>query len=214
MTNPQTDSDNVIQQLIDSMSTEQHTMGERMKDHLVDLNSIFEKLPRNFGLVQTAHGGLHIYCELCGYPLKCSSQAKVFTSPENDIEIFAGIGNGKQRLVIQADSSHREMKGSKKIITKYIPFNNYRELRDLSPLESVLDIFVIDLKTENTSVAMSAEPHNLLTQDSIVDMFPTVALALVDGLKDVEIHNDTCSLSLDSELTLFRYLQPSTLSST
>ncbi|KAH7832482.1 uncharacterized protein MONOS_16527 [Monocercomonoides exilis] len=37
MTNPQTDSDNIIQQLIDSMSTEQQTLGELMKDHLVDL---------------------------------------------------------------------------------------------------------------------------------------------------------------------------------
>ncbi|KAH7831344.1 putative Poxvirus D5 protein [Monocercomonoides exilis] len=226
MTNPQTDSDNVIQQLIDSISTEQQTLGERMKDHLVNLfdykkysdkkqgqrhtgtavdirkcedfcvvdvdinkslqteqtktirNSILEKLPRNVGLAQTAHGGLHIYCELCG------------------------IGDGKQRLVVQADSSFREMKDGKRIITKYIPLNNYRQLTDLSSLESVLDVFGIDLKTENTSATIAAEPHNLLTQDGVVDMSPTVALALVDGLKDVEIHNDTGSLSFDSELTL------------
>ncbi|KAH7831197.1 uncharacterized protein MONOS_15182 [Monocercomonoides exilis] len=113
MTNPQADSDNVIQQLIDSISTEQQTLGERMKDHLVDL-----------------------------------------------------------------------------------------ELRDLSSLESVLDVFGIDLKTENTTAVMAAEPHNLLTQDGVVDVSPTIALALVDGFKDVEIHNDTGSLSLDSELTL------------
>ncbi|KAH7815841.1 uncharacterized protein MONOS_16620 [Monocercomonoides exilis] len=232
------------------MLTEQHTMGERMKDHLVNLfdfkkysdkkqgqrhtgtavdirkcenlcavdvdinkslqaeqtktirNSILDKLPRNVGLVQTAHGGLHIYCELCCYPLKCSSQTKVFTSPENDIDIFAGIGDGKQRLVIRADSSYREMKDGKRIITKYITLNNNRELRNLSSLESVFDIFGMNLKTENTSAIIAAEPHNLLTKDGIVDMSPTVALALVDGLKDVEIHNDTGSLSLDSELTL------------
>ncbi|KAH7819005.1 putative Poxvirus D5 protein [Monocercomonoides exilis] len=196
------------------MSTEQQTMGERMKDHIADLldhkkysnkkqdkrhtgtavnirkcedlcvvdvdinksiqaeqmktirNSIFEKLPRNVVLVQTAHGGLHIYCELCGYHLKCSSQTKVFTSSVYDIDIFAGIGDGKQRLVDQADSSDKEM------------------------------------KEQNTSVAMAAEPHNLLTQNGVVDTSPIVALALVDGLKDVEIHNDTGSLSLDSELTL------------
>ncbi|KAH7819316.1 uncharacterized protein MONOS_16499 [Monocercomonoides exilis] len=210
------------------MSTEQQTLGERMKDHLVDLfdykkysdkkqcqrytgtavdiskcedlcvvdvdinkclqaeqtktirNSILDKLPRNVGLAQTAHGGLHIYCELYGYPLKCSSQTKVLTSPENDIDIFAGIGDGKQRLVVQADSSYREMKDGKRIITKYIPLNNYRELTDFSSLESVLDVFGIDLKTDNTSATMAAEPHNLLTQDGVVDMFPTVALALVD----------------------------------
>ncbi|KAH7823871.1 uncharacterized protein MONOS_1090 [Monocercomonoides exilis] len=250
MTNPQTDTDNAIQQLIDSMSTEQQMLGERMKDHLVDLfdykkyfdkkqgqrhtgtavdiskcedlcvvdvdiyislqpeqtktirNSILVKLHRIVGLVQTAHGGLHVYCELCCYPLKCSSQTKVFTSPEFDIDIFAGVGDGKQRLVVQADSSYREIKDGKRIITKYIPLNNYRELRDLSPLESVLDAFGIVLKTENTSVAMAAELHNLLTQDGVVDMSPTVALALVDGLKDVEIHNDVGSLKLDSELTL------------
>ncbi|KAH7816428.1 putative Poxvirus D5 protein [Monocercomonoides exilis] len=243
MTNPLTDTDNVIQQLIDSMETEQETMGERMKDHIVDLfdykkysdkkqgqrhtgtavdiskcedlcvvdvdinkslqaeqtktirNSILDKLPRNVGLVQTAHGGLHIYCELCNYPLKCSSQTKVFTSPENDIDIFAGIGDGKQRLVVQADSSYREMKDGKRIITKYIPLNNYRELTDLSSLECVLDVFGIDLKTENTSATIAAEPHNLLTQDGIVEMSPTVALALFDGLKDVEIHNDTAETS-------------------
>ncbi|KAH7830961.1 uncharacterized protein MONOS_14599 [Monocercomonoides exilis] len=96
------------------------------------------------------------------------------------------------------------MKAGKRIITKYIPLNNYRELRDLSSLESVLDIFGIDLKTENTSAIMAAEPHNLLTQDGIVDISSTVALVLVDGLKDVEIHNDTGSLSLDSELSLFQ----------
>eukprot|EP00770_Monocercomonoides_exilis_P012183 MONOS_12125.1-p1 / transcript=MONOS_12125.1 / gene=MONOS_12125 / organism=Monocercomonoides_exilis_PA203 / gene_product=Poxvirus D5 protein / transcript_product=Poxvirus D5 protein / location=Mono_scaffold00649:158-2433(-) / protein_length=758 / sequence_SO=supercontig / SO=protein_coding / is_pseudo=false len=250
MTNSPTDTDNVIQQPIDSMETEQITVGERMKDHIIDLfdykkysdkkqgqrhtgtavdiskcedlcvvdvdinkslqpeqtktirNSILDKLPRNIGLVQTAHGGLHIYCELCGYPLKCSSQTKVFTSPENDIDIFAGFGDGKQRLVVQADSSYREMKDGKRIITKYISLNNHRELTDLSSLESVLDVFGIDLKTENTSATIAAEPYNLLTQDGVVDMSPTVALALIDGLKDVEIHNDTGSLSLDSELTL------------
>ncbi|KAH7832481.1 uncharacterized protein MONOS_16526 [Monocercomonoides exilis] len=94
------------------------------------------------------------------------------------------------------------MKDGERIITKYIPLNNYRELRDLSSLESVLDIFGKNLKTENTLAIIAAEPHNLLTKDGIVDMSPTVALALVDGLKDVEIHNDTDSLSLDSELTL------------
>ncbi|KAH7828600.1 uncharacterized protein MONOS_13719 [Monocercomonoides exilis] len=82
-----------------------------------------------------------------------------------------------------------------------IPLNNYRELTDLSSLENDLDIFGIDLKTENTSATMAAEPHNLLTQDGVADMSPTVALALVDGLKDVEIQNNTGSLSLDSELT-------------
>ncbi|KAH7831015.1 uncharacterized protein MONOS_6891 [Monocercomonoides exilis] len=213
MTNSQPDSDNEIQRLIDSMSTEQQTLGERMKDHVVDLfdckkysdkkqgqrhtgtavdiskcedlcvvdvdinkslqaeqtktvrNSILEKLPRNVGLVQTAHGGLHIYCELLGYPLKCSSQTKVFTSPEFDIDIFA-------------------------------------EIRDLSSLQSVLAIFGIDIKTENTTTTMAAEPHNLLTQDGIVNMSSTVALALVGGLENVEIHNDTDFLSLDSEFTL------------
>ncbi|KAH7828000.1 uncharacterized protein MONOS_11774 [Monocercomonoides exilis] len=262
MTNPQTDTDNVIQQLIDSMSTEQQTLGERMKDHIVDLfdykkysdkkqgqrhtgtvvdiskcedlcvvdvdinkslqteqtkairNSILKILPRNVGLVQTAHGCLHIYCELCDYLLKCSSQTKVFTSPEYDIDIFAGIVDEKHRFVAQVDSSYREMKDGKRIVTKYIPLNNYRELRDFSPLESVLDIFGIDLKTENSSAVMEAEPHNLLTQDNVVDMFPTVALALIDGLKDVKIHNDTGSLLLDSELTLFCCLQLSILLST
>ncbi|KAH7825005.1 uncharacterized protein MONOS_6236 [Monocercomonoides exilis] len=129
-------------------------------------------------------------------------QTKVFTSREYDIDIFAGIGDGKQRLIIQADSSFREMKDGKRIITKYISLNNYRELRDLSSLESVFNIFGIDLKTENSLVAMAAEPYNLLTQDGIVDMSPTVALAFVNGLKDVEIHNDTGYLSLDFELTL------------
>ncbi|KAH7823506.1 uncharacterized protein MONOS_16625 [Monocercomonoides exilis] len=94
------------------------------------------------------------------------------------------------------------MKDGKRFITKYIPLNNSRELRYLSSLESVLDIFGINHKTENTSAIIAAEPHNLLTQDGVVDMSPTVALALVDGLKDVEIHNDTSSLFLNSELTL------------
>eukprot|EP00770_Monocercomonoides_exilis_P016664 MONOS_16642.1-p1 / transcript=MONOS_16642.1 / gene=MONOS_16642 / organism=Monocercomonoides_exilis_PA203 / gene_product=unspecified product / transcript_product=unspecified product / location=Mono_scaffold01959:1480-2463(-) / protein_length=288 / sequence_SO=supercontig / SO=protein_coding / is_pseudo=false len=182
-----------------------------MKDHLVDWYDYKKYSDKKQGQrhtgtavdVSKSHGGLHIYCELCDNLLKCSSQTKVFTSPEDDIDIFAGIGDGKQRLVVQADSSFREMKDGKRILTKYIPLNNYRQLTDLLSLESVLDVFDIDLKTENTTAVMSAEPHNLLTQDGVVDMSPTVALALVYGLKDVEIHNDTGSLSLDSELTLF-----------
>ncbi|KAH7816128.1 putative Poxvirus D5 protein [Monocercomonoides exilis] len=210
MTNPQTDTGNVIQQLIDSISTEQQTLGERMKDHLVDLFDYKKYSDKKQGQRHTGkavdiskyHGGFHIYCELCGYPLKCLSQTKVFTSPEYDIDIFAGIGDRKQRLEVQADFSYREMKDGKRIITKYIPLNNYRQLTDLSSLESVLDVFGIDLKTENTSVAMTPEPHNLLTKDGVVDISPTVTLALVNGVKDVEIHNDTGSLSLDCELTL------------
>ncbi|KAH7818900.1 uncharacterized protein MONOS_1726 [Monocercomonoides exilis] len=185
----QTDSDNVIQQQIDSMSTEQQTMGERMKDHFVDL---FDFKKYSDKKQDKRHTGTAV------------DISKLFASQEFDVDIFAGIGDGKQRLVVQADSSYREMKDGKRIITKCIPLNNYRELRDLSSLESVLDIFGIDLKTKSSSVTMAAEPHNLLTQDGIVDLSPTVDLALVDGLKDVDFHNVTGSLSLDSELTLLQ----------
>ncbi|KAA6386046.1 MAG: hypothetical protein EZS28_018427, partial [Streblomastix strix] len=46
---------------------------------------------KSLGLIQTAHGGLHIYCDLDGYPLQSNSIIKSSKSEKYDIDVFVAI---------------------------------------------------------------------------------------------------------------------------
>jgi hypothetical protein len=46
-------------------------------------------LPKNVGLVLTARGGLHVYCNRCGYKLPSNRNEKVVVFDNIEIDIFA-----------------------------------------------------------------------------------------------------------------------------
>jgi acyl-ACP thioesterase len=64
-------------------------------------------LPPNVGLVKTAHGGLHVYLDRNGYPLKSNSLIKIIQTENFDIDIFSHVNTSKRVLVLP-NSSYRE----------------------------------------------------------------------------------------------------------
>jgi hypothetical protein len=52
-------------------------------------NIIDNMLPVNVGLVKTAHGGLHAYCNRNSYRLPANHNEKVITRDNFDIDVFA-----------------------------------------------------------------------------------------------------------------------------
>ncbi|KAH7820931.1 putative Poxvirus D5 protein [Monocercomonoides exilis] len=208
--------------------------------------SILLRLPEDVGLVQTASGGLHIYCDRDDYPLKTDSQTKAYKCSDYDIDVFACV-HGNTRYVTQAntevvkfeseedkkaattyenikakqlheeltdidprctvkDSCYISLAGSKEYpnvknnrkVLHYIDLNNYLSKTNLASLETVLDIFGIDLKYHVSSYDTNIH----LTADGISSMPKEFAELLVCGLTDVTIHN-YCHHSIDKELSLF-----------
>jgi nickel-dependent lactate racemase len=46
-------------------------------------------MPINVGLVKTAHGGLHVYCNLGNYKLPSNRCVKAIKTDNFDVDIFA-----------------------------------------------------------------------------------------------------------------------------
>ncbi|KAA6359083.1 MAG: hypothetical protein EZS28_045391 [Streblomastix strix] len=85
--------------------------------------NIIDSLPPNVGLVKTAHGGLHIYCNRNFYLLPSNRNVKVAVTDSFDIDVFAQmtkykIENGLetkeivQNRVVAPNSAIRETKNN------------------------------------------------------------------------------------------------------
>ncbi|KAA6386494.1 MAG: hypothetical protein EZS28_017980 [Streblomastix strix] len=57
--------------------------------------NLIDSLPPNVGLVKTAHGGLHIYCNRNNYRLPSNRNAKVAGTDSFDIDVFAQMSKYK-----------------------------------------------------------------------------------------------------------------------
>ncbi|KAA6356440.1 MAG: hypothetical protein EZS28_048032, partial [Streblomastix strix] len=57
--------------------------------------NLIDSLPPNVGLVKTAHGGLHIYCNRNLYRLPSNRNVKVATTDSFDIDVFAQMNKHK-----------------------------------------------------------------------------------------------------------------------
>lgn len=168
-------------------------------------DSIIEKVPKNVGIVQTGNGGLHIYCNRDDYPLKKDSQTAVFKCDEYAIDVFACV-HGKQRWIVYTGSTIRPEKGG---FSTYKDLNDCAYKTDLCSLEEVLDSFGIDLKPKEiekedwVGIAVQNESKPIiLTPTEKSKMTKEHAELVVNGLTDIEIHNDTGSRKIDECVTL------------
>ncbi|KAA6338530.1 MAG: hypothetical protein EZS28_052692, partial [Streblomastix strix] len=115
-------------------------------------NIINNMLPSNVGLVQTARGGIHAYCNRNGYKLPSNKNEKVVTYGDSlEIDIFAQMYTHKdgklvENRVVLPESKVRIMdKGvQKKEILHYKELNDWSNATHLASLYDILGKWNLD----------------------------------------------------------------------
>ena len=187
-----------------------------IKDHDIVREDLLMKLSDDDVVVQTVSGGLHIYCNKGDFKAASNRMIKVYQCDDYDVDIMCTIDKQKRSLVVlpgsRVRSTHKSngtkpqsqtgtyifVQGS---YESYITRTITDVLRDLDielPAEEIKEatqavgpiIPMKDLKKENRE-----EPDTIISNE--------LTEAIVDGLFDLEIHNDGGSRPIDKEITLF-----------
>ncbi|KAA6399541.1 MAG: hypothetical protein EZS28_004932 [Streblomastix strix] len=119
--------------------------------------NLIDTLPPNIGLVKTAHGGLHIYCNRNYYRLPSNRNVKVAVTDNFDIDVFAQmnkykIENGQeikeivQNQVVAPNTSIRETKNNYRVTLKYEAVNDWENASHLASLQEIFDKWNIDIE--------------------------------------------------------------------
>ncbi|KAA6365715.1 MAG: hypothetical protein EZS28_038758, partial [Streblomastix strix] len=120
-------------------------------------NIIDNMLPANVGLIKTAHGGLHAYCNRDGYTLPSNRYVKCIVLDNNEIDIFGqmfkykehGVMEQKelvQNRIVGPNSSFRETKNNKRETLKYEAINDWANMTHLASLREILDSWNVDIE--------------------------------------------------------------------
>ncbi|KAA6382096.1 MAG: hypothetical protein EZS28_022377 [Streblomastix strix] len=171
---------------------------DKIRQNLIDI------LPPNVGLVKTAHGGLHIYCNGNLYLLPSNRNVKVAITDSFDICVFAQmtkykIENGQetkeiiQNRVVALNTSIREIKTNQRVTPKYEAVNDWENSSHLASLREILDKWNIDIEMSYKDYAQQKHDRIFGVQinddGAIEQMNDELAQTFVDGLKILEIHN-------------------------
>ncbi|KAA6375099.1 MAG: hypothetical protein EZS28_029374, partial [Streblomastix strix] len=158
----------------------------------------------NVGLVKTAHGGLHAYCNRNYYLLSSNRNIKVITRDNFDIDIFAQmsrykIDNGKetnelvQNSIVAPYTTIIETKNNVRQILKYESINDWDNASHLASLRQILDQWNVDIEMSYQDYVQQQQDRKYEVQidnDGNIDkMNDELASACVDGLRDLDVHN-------------------------
>ena len=162
-------------------------------------SELLEELSINDIVVKTASGGLHVYCNQEYFPLTSNRMIKCFTSENYDV--FGCHNQNKRSIVVLPGSKVRANHNSS--VTKYEFIRGSSNSCITRSVEDVLSSLSIKITTEQPDDIKTIidETSNV---SSISDEF---AQALVDGLYELQVHNDGGSMPIDKEITLFTLFQ-------
>ncbi|KAA6382292.1 MAG: hypothetical protein EZS28_022183, partial [Streblomastix strix] len=165
-------------------------------------NIINNMLPTNIGLVLTARGGIHAYCNRNGYKLPSNKNEKVVTYDDDlEIDIFAQMYTHKdgklvENRVVIPNSKVRIM--DKGVQKKEIL--HYKELNDWSNATHLASLYDI-LGNQNLDLTAKDKDFSIINDDCTIHTMPKeIVDACIDGLKRLSIHNDTNTLEREISL--------------
>ena len=151
-------------------------------------------------IVQTASGGLHIYCNTDEYYIDSNRMVKCFTSNDYDVDIFSSIDSNSRSLVVLPGSKVRKNAKSPILTYKFVQ-GGYDSIITRS-LASVLNDLDINIKVkQNAEIEKIMFDHD---GDTVSDEY---AVKLIEGLTGIEIHNDAGGRRIEDEVTLFTLFQ-------
>ncbi|KAA6363967.1 MAG: hypothetical protein EZS28_040506, partial [Streblomastix strix] len=177
--------------------------------------NLIDSLPPNVGLVKTAHGGLHIYCNKNFYQLPSNRNVKVAVTDSYDIDVFAQmtkykIENGLetkeivQNRVVAPNTAIRETKNNQRVTLKYEAVNDWENASHLASLREILDKWNIDIEMSYKDYAQQQHDRiygvQINDEGTIEQMNDELAQACVDGLKNLEIHNYPQPINMEVSL--------------
>ncbi|KAA6368121.1 MAG: hypothetical protein EZS28_036352 [Streblomastix strix] len=172
-------------------------------------------LPANVGLVKTAHGGLHAYCNRDGYTLPSNRCVKCIVLDNIEIDIFGQMFKYKehggmeqkelvQNRVVGPNSSFRETKNNKRETLKYEAINDWANMTHLASLREILDSWNVDIEIPFKEYVDKVNMREFcwqITEEGTIDkMNDEIAQTCVDGLKNLEIYN--YSQPINTEVSL------------
>ena len=164
--------------------------------------NILSKLSDKDFIVQTASGGLHIYCNTNDYYVESNRMIKCFTSNDYDIDIFSSFDVDSRSLVVLPNSKVR--KNAKAPICTYKILQGSLDSKITRSLEEVLDDLNVSIKIKQTpeieKIMLDYENENENVDDEYANK-------LIEGLTDIEIHNDAGGRRIEEEVTLFTLFQ-------
>ncbi|KAA6384833.1 MAG: hypothetical protein EZS28_019640 [Streblomastix strix] len=178
-------------------------------------NIIDNMLPPNVGLVKTAHGGLHAYCNRNGYRLPQNRNVKVITLENFEIDIFAQmtkykIEQGKeidqlvQNRVVAPNTSIHETKNSQLTTLKYEAINDWANMTNLASLREILEKWNVDIEVSYAEYGKQLQERMLnqqINNDGMIEpMSNELAQACIDGLKNLTIHNYPQAINMEVSL--------------
>ncbi|KAA6375297.1 MAG: hypothetical protein EZS28_029176 [Streblomastix strix] len=178
-------------------------------------NIIDTMLPANVGLVKTAHGGLHAYCNKDGYTLPSNRCAKCIVLDNIQIEIFGQMFKYKehggmeqkelaQNRVVGPNSSFRETKNIKRETLKYEAVNDWANMTYLASLREILDSWNVDIEIPFKDYVDKVNMREFglqITEEGTTDkMNDEIAQACVNGSKNLEIHNYPQPINMEVSL--------------
>ncbi|KAA6362241.1 MAG: hypothetical protein EZS28_042232, partial [Streblomastix strix] len=173
-------------------------------------------LPSNVGLVKTAHGGLHAYCNRNSYTLPSNRCVKCITLDNIEIDIFGQMFKYKeyndeseqkelvQNRVVGPNSSFRETKNNKRETLKYEAINDWANMTHLASLREILDSWNVDIEIQYLEYLEKKQRREFgqqITEEGTIDkMNDEIAQACIDGLKNLEIHNYPQPINMEVSL--------------
>lgn len=166
-------------------------------------NDLLSKLNDEDVVVKTASGGIHIYCNQELYYCSSNRMIKCYESNDFDIDIFSGVKEDERSLVVLPGSKVRSADHKTPVSTYTFIRGSYKSKITRS-LKQVLDSIDVQIKVKQPVDVQCIIDSNKDDKSNISD---ELAIAIVNGLEDLEIHNDAGSRPLTKEITLFTLFQ-------
>jgi hypothetical protein len=162
-----------------------------------DIISKFDKSV--VGIVETAHGGLHIYTNLGATKFNVNSNVKIIETEDFSIDVFCS-GNSDKRFIVLPESKIKDYDKTKTLIYKNIgvPFDKLFQLITCSEVFDLLGIDIEEIILNKNEVKLCIVGRN----NKKFDITKEQAELLINGLKGFEIHNDSGNIPITKELTI------------
>ena len=161
---------------------------------------ILSKLSEDDVVVKTASGGLHIYVNTDLFLPTSNRMIKCYSCSDFDIDLMSSIDETKRSLIVMADS--RVRKNAREKICTYEFVRGSYETKVIRSVSNILNDLDIKIKMPQTN-----EINTIITENEDVVISDELAQALVDGIADIEVHNDGGNMPLSKEVTLFTLFQ-------
>ena len=161
-----------------------------------------EELDINDVVVKTASGGLHIYCNEDFFSLTSNRMVKCYASNDFDVDIFSCHDPTKMSIAVIPPSRVRANHNSS--VSNYSFIRGSFDsciTRSINDILKSLKIKITTDKSDDIKTISTETPHvSNTTTDEFIH-------ALLDGLYDLEVHNDVGSMPTEKETTRFTVVQ-------